>query len=231
MATIREMAAADRPREKLLQHGAEYLTDTELVAILLRSGTAGRSVLEMAREVHETLFAAEIGGYGNVHWRDLTEIKGIGRDKAATLCAAVEFGKRLTRRQITSQQPNFGNAQTVADYFMQRLRFLDHEELHVCYLNIKNRLLHEQRLSHGGMSSSIADPRLIMREALRWRATALILVHNHPSGDPTPSPEDVELTRCLVRAGEILDVQVLDHIVIGDGVFASLHREGLMTGR
>lgn len=231
MVMIREMAESERPREKLLRYGAEHLTDTELVAILLRSGTAGRSVLEMAREVHETLFAAEIGGYGNAHWRDLTEIKGIGRDKAATLCAAVEFGKRLTQRQLVGSQPNFGSAQVVADYFMQRLRFLDHEELHVCYLNIKNRLLHEQCISHGGMSSSIADPRLIMREALRWRATAMILVHNHPSGDPAPSPEDVELTRRLVQAGEILEIRVLDHIVIGDGIFASLHREGLLTGR
>lgn len=225
---LRELTEEERPREKLEKFGPEHLTEVELIAILLRTGRTGRSALDLAREMHEILFRQKLDTYGRLQWKDFTEIKGIGKAKAITLTAAIELGRRVLMQQAKRTGANFNNPERVANYFFPRLQQLECEKLFCCYLNVKNNLICDVEISHGGISNSIADVRMIMAEALRWRAAAMILVHNHPSGNPDPSEEDVVMTRRIAEAAEIMDVQLLDHIIIGDGIFYSFRRQGLM---
>ena len=228
MARIKDLLQEERPREKLLRTGAETLTDVELIAILLRTGRKGMSVLEIARETHEHLFDGHLERYGRTGWRELTEIAGIGPDKAATLCAAVELGRRLARHRAADTRADFSDPEQIAAYFMPQMQYLPYEEFYCCYLSTKNRLLAAVMKSRGGISSSPADARMIFGDAFSWNAAACILVHNHPSGSPEPSVADIRTTARLVRAGELLDIPILDHVIIGDGVFVSMRRQGLL---
>lgn len=229
MARIADLTAAERPRERLQQWGAEQLSDVDLLAILLRTGRKDHSVLDVAREVYEEVLAQNISQSGMSSWRDFLVVKGVGTDKAVTLSAAIELGRRVAARERSRRdRVNMSKPEAVRDYFMHHLRDKQHEEVHVCFLDTKNGLIRTQLLSQGGMNSSVVDVRLLMKEALRWNAVSMILVHNHPSGNPEPSRDDIALTRRLADAGLIMDIRLLDHVIIGDGEFTSMKRRGLL---
>ncbi len=222
---IRDLPLEERPREKLKALGAGVLSNAELLAILLRSGSRNESAVQMASRI-----LAKVGGLRNLPYlslEDLQENKGIGPDKAVTIKAALELGSRLatTPRQLAESIVTPGQA---ADLFMEELRYKKKEYFKILLLNTKNHVISREEISVGSLSASIVHPREIFNIPLRKSAASIILFHNHPSGDPAPSQQDLEVTRRLVDAGNILGVTVRDHIIIGDGCFFSFREKGLI---
>ncbi len=222
---IRDLPLEERPREKLKALGAGALSNAELLAILLRSGSRSESAVQMASRI-----LARVGSLRNLpdlSLEELQENKGIGPDKAVTIKAALELGSRLatTPRQLAESIVTPGQA---ADLFMEELRYKKKEYFKILLLNTKNHIISKEEISVGSLSASIVHPREIFNIPLRKSAASIILFHNHPSGDPTPSQQDLEVTRRLVDAGNILGVTVRDHIVIGDGCFFSFREKGLI---
>lgn len=223
---IRDMRHEDKPRERFAE-SPKLASMTDLVAILLRTGRQGHSVMEIAQEVVDQLESISgINGFEDLHWRDLTDIKGIGPDKAVTICAAVELGRRLASMHDKRRLPDFSEPQQVANFFMERLRHQTQEHFLVAFVNVKTRLLGYREISVGNLNAAPVDIKEAMKWAIRYKAYGLILLHNHPSGDPEPSANDLDVTRTFAAAAKLLDMQVLDHIVIGDGIFVSLHERG-----
>ncbi|GKV65714.1 MULTISPECIES: RadC family protein [Sporosarcina] len=220
---IRDVHLADRPRERLIREGAGSLSNQELLAILLRTGTRSESVLVLANRVLSTvdrlqdLIGMTVG--------EMTEIKGIGEAKAVHILAAAELGKRLYR---TSPQDRYKirSPEDAANYLMTDMSSLNQEHFVVLFLNVKNEVLHKQTIFIGSLNSSIVHPREVFREAFKRSAASMIISHNHPSGDTTPSREDIEVTKRLMEAGSIMGIDVLDHIIIGDQKFISLKDKG-----
>lgn len=222
---VREIPLEDRPRERMLFHGAESLSNAELLAILLRTGLRGWSAVDLADQILK-----RFGGARKLVEADLQELidmPGMGLAKAAQLKAAIEFGRRIARMSNESR-PQFLHPSEAAHYMMDRLRFERKEHFVALHLDTKHRLIGEEIVSVGSLNSSIVHPREIFKTALKRSAAAIICLHNHPSGDPTPSYEDVDVTRRLVEAGEILGVEVLDHIVLGENCFVSMREKGWM---
>ncbi|MDY3974795.1 DNA repair protein RadC [uncultured Veillonella sp.] len=215
------------PREKFINLGAAGLSTIELIAILLRTGRKGCSVLEMAREVLDSVVD---GAYGlnDVTVERLQQVKGIGRDKAVTICAAVELGRRLGQMRVKHLYEDFSHPKAVATYVMERLRHEREEHFCAAFLNCKNKLIRLDTISIGGLTGSLAEQRSVFRRALEANAASLILIHNHPSGDASPSDEDVRITKIFKEAGDVMGIPVLDHIVIGDGIYVSLCEEALL---
>jgi DNA repair protein RadC len=218
---------SDLPREKLLRMGPGALTESELIAIILRSGTRGRDVLSVAQEL-----VRESGGIGHLAQYSIEELKakggGIGEVKAITLKAAIELGRRLRDAgpDIAGQQ--FNTAKMVFELFHGRMQHLREEHFHAMNLNAKNRLLREVQISKGSVNQSIVHPREAFREAIRDSAVGVIFIHNHPSGDPTPSRDDHLVTKRLVETGNLLGIKVLDHIIIGGNKYYSFRDEGTL---
>lgn len=222
---IRDLPLEERPREKLKALGAGALSNAELLAILLRSGSRNESAVQMASRI-----LARAGGLRSLpdlSLEELQENKGIGPDKAVMIKAALELGSRLatTPRQLAESVVTPGQA---ADLFMEELRYKKKEYFKILLLNTKNHVISREEISVGSLSASIVHPREIFNIPLRKSAASIILFHNHPSGDPTPSQQDLEVTRRLVDAGNILGVTVRDHIIIGDGCFFSFREKGLL---
>ncbi len=222
---IRDLPLEERPREKLRTLGAGALSNAELLAILLRSGSRNESAVQMASRI-----LARVGGLRNLpdlSLEDLQENKGIGPDKAVTIKAALELGSRMatTPRQLAESIVTPGQA---ADLFMEELRYKKKEYFKILLLNTKNHVISREEISVGSLSASIVHPREIFNIPLRKSAASIILFHNHPSGDPTPSQQDLEVTRRLVDAGNLLGLTVRDHIIIGDGCFFSFREKGLI---
>lgn len=224
---VREMNTEQRPREKFLALGADRLETEELLAILLRTGRKGTSVVDLSREVINQL---RDGAYGlhTVTPQHLCHIKGIGADKAVTVCAAIELGRRLMQLKVKHTYRDFSKPSAVAAYAMEKLRHCQEEQFWTAMLNSKNRLISLGRISAGGLTSSLAEQRSVFRQAIEANAAAIILLHNHPSGDPEPSSEDIRITRIFADAGKIMGIPVLDHIIIGDGIYTSLCEQGLL---
>lgn len=224
---VRDLQPYQRPREKCLQVGVERLEVEELLAILLRTGRKGGSVLELAKEL---LQLSDQGAYGLNHLslEDLQQVKGIGVDKAITIAAAIELGRRLRELNVVDTYLDFSHPKAVGTYMMERLRYEREEHFCVALLTVKNRLIRVETISKGGLTSSLAEQRSVFRHAINANAGGVILIHNHPSGDPTESPEDVQVTRVFQKAGEVMGIPVLDHIIIGDGRFVSLCEKRLM---
>lgn len=223
---LREYIRQDKPREKLLSCGPEGLSDHEILAILLRTGIKGKSVLDVSRELIKGLPGENLYYLSETSTTDLCAVRGIGLDKAVTICAAVELGRRIARQRVKQKAPDFSTPQAIAAYVMEDMRFLQQEQFCAVYLSIKNQLIARQTLSIGTIDASLAKARDVFRWALRYNAASVVLLHNHPSGDPEPSREDIAVTRQIVRAGEIMEIPVLDHIIIGDGIFVSLCERG-----
>ncbi len=222
---IRDLPLEERPREKLAALGAGALSNAELLAILLRAGSKNESAVQMA-----TRILTRVGSLRNLpdlSLEELQENKGIGPDKAVTIKAALELGSRLatTPRQLADSITTPAQA---AELFMEELRYKKKEYFKILLLNTKNHVISREEISVGSLSASIVHPREIFNLPLRKSAASIILFHNHPSGDPSPSQQDLEVTRRLVDAGNILGVVVRDHIVIGDGCFFSFREKGLL---
>ncbi len=214
---------ADGPRERLARLGPEALSDAELVALLLRTGGAGQDVLEAADGLLRR--CGGLHGLAAAGLRELAHGPDVGPAKAASVGAALELGRRLAARRLQAGDPVRGPAD-VFQHLHARLRHAPSERFLALLLDGRHRLLREAPISQGTLTASLVHPREVFRPALREGAAALVLVHNHPSGDPRPSPEDREVTRRLVRAGRLLGVPVLDHVVIAERGFASLREEG-----
>jgi len=222
---IQDLAIDDRPRERLAAVGAAALSHAELLAILLRVGTKGENAVRLAERL-----LAQWGGLPGLHrmsHADLCQMKGIGQAKAAQLMAAIELGRRIAVSS-PDERPAISSPADAANLLMYQMSALEQEYLYVILLDTRNRVLGKPlEVYHGSLNTSLIRPGEIFREAVKANAAGLIVAHNHPSGDPSPSPEDVAVTRTLVEAGKLLDVEVLDHLVIGRQRFVSLKERGL----
>ena len=222
--TIKEMPSEDRPRERLERYGAAALNNAELVAIILRTGHKDENVLQLATRL---LSAYEgLAGLAQAPFSDLTAFKGVGRVKAIELQAAFALARRLLSA-APAERPQVKSPADAANLVMHEMGILEQEELRTVLLDTKNHVLKVHGVYKGSLNTAVVRVCELFREAVRLNAAALILVHNHPSGDPTPSPEDVQVTRQVVEAGKLLDINVLDHLVIGQQRWVSLKERGL----
>ena len=222
---IREMRAEERPRERMQHHGPGALSHAELLAILLRTGTKDESSVHLAQRILN-----ESGGLRRLaesEWEELTRIRGIGPAKALQLQAAIELGRRVARSRLPDTV-KITCPQDAANLLMEELRHLKEEHFVCLFLDTKNQVIGRQTLSIGSLNASIVHPREVYRAAIRRSSASILCAHNHPSGDPTPSPEDIALTRRLSEAGELLGVELLDHLVIGDNRYTSLKETGCL---
>ncbi|MCC2670260.1 MAG: repair protein RadC [Armatimonadetes bacterium] len=222
---IQDMLPDDRPRERLERSGPESLTTPELLAILFRTGTAKRNAVQLA----EALFR-ELGGLSGLAVSTLEElscVNGVGRVKAIEVKAAIELGKRLSATN-EDVKPVIRSPDDVAKLMMADLRYETREHLYALVLDARNQVRHRRLVSTGTLTESLVHPREVFREAIRFSAASLVLVHNHPSGDPDPSPADISTTKRLSEAGKLLGIDLLDHVIIGDGKWLSLKQRGLM---
>ena len=209
---IKDLPSHERPRERLLAGGADALSNAELVAILLRTGRQGQSVLQIAQQL-----LAQHGSLDQLSkatWQDLCKFKGIGRDKAATLAAAFKLAARMAQ-EIRREMPLLDTPERIADLLREDNRAREVEHFQVALLNTRRRLIRIENLSQGTLDTILVHPREVFRAAIAAGAAAIVLVHNHPSGDPTPSESDIKVTRDLIRAGQLLKIDVLDHVILG----------------
>lgn len=216
-------ASSDHPRERLLACGPGALRSDELIAVILQTGSRKIPVLELASRV----LTAVDGVYGllDAAVEELVAIDGIGVARALQLAAAVELGRRIVQKP-TEKKTQIRSADDAAGYFMDRMRYLKKEHFVILHLDTKHCVIGEETVSVGSLDASIVHPREIFKSAVKRSASAILCVHNHPSGDPTPSPEDISVTKRLVQAGKLLGIDVIDHIVVGDGRYVSLHAAG-----
>ncbi len=224
--SIKNWALDDRPREKLITKGRESLSDSELLAILINTGSGKRSAVDLAKETLQK-GKNNLDELGKLSIKDLTEIPGIGEAKAITIIAALELGRRrqatfpLNKKQVHSSKE-------LADYLQSKLKDYSHEVFAVVFLNRANKINHFEILSTGGISHTIVDPRIIFKRALEVKATSIILCHNHPSGNLKPSRQDEELTAKLKNAGDLIDIKVVDHLIVSDEGYYSFADEGFL---
>ena len=222
--TIRDYPEGERPRERLQHYGAAALSNAELVAILLRVGSPGENVVALSTRVLKEF--GGLPGLAKASFRDLTGLKGISTAKAAQLKAALELGRRLLLSS-PNVRPQITSPADAANLVMLDMGSREQENLCTILLDTKNRVLSTPTIYVGNVNSSIIRVAEVFREAVRENATAIIVAHNHPSGDPTPSPEDVQVTRSIIEAGSLLGIEVLDHLVIGHQRYTSLKELGL----
>ena len=224
--SIRQWAKDDRPREKLRSKGAENLSDSELLAILIHNGTREKSAVDLAKEVLQ-LGKNSLNGLGKLSVKDLTKVKGIGDAKAITIAAALEIGRR--RQAVLSlDKPVVKYSRDIAEYLQALLKDHHHEVFVVVFLNRANRINHYEVISEGGITGTVADPRIILRKALEEDAVSIILCHNHPSGNLLPSRADEELTHKIKEASKYFDIKVLDHIIVSEDGYYSFADEGIL---
>jgi len=213
------------PRERLFQHGPERLSNAEILAILLRTGSKGENVLDLAERILAE--CQGLSGLARLTVHELARFHGLGKAKAAEVKAALELGRRAASTDPASR-PVVNSPQDVAHLVMEEMRHLDREHFRVMSLTTKNHVLGIDQISVGSLNSSLVHPRECFKEAIRRNANAIILLHNHPSGDPSPSREDVEVTKRLMAGGDILGIQVLDHVIIGDNRYISIKERGIL---
>lgn len=225
---IKEWPQDERPREKMLKQGATVLTDAELLALILRSGdpTTGQSAIDLGRKLIGH-FGSNLRELGSAEITEITAIKGMGLAKAAGVKAAFTLAARFQARKLESFD-RFTSPQQVFDYFHHEFRDSRKEYFLTLLLDGKNRIIRRVQISEGSLNQSIVHPREVFSPAVKESAAALILVHNHPTGDPAPSGEDMAVTRRLREAGDIMGIRVLDHIIVGDGEYVSFVERGLL---
>lgn len=222
---IRDVHEADRPRERLIRQGAKSLSNQELIAILLRTGTKQESVLHLANRV--LTYFEQLHELKTATIEEMTAVKGIGEAKGVQLLAAIELGRRLAQQQ-TDGKFTVRSPKDAATYLMADMTSLKQENFVALFMNVKNQVIHKQTIFIGSLNASIVHPREIFREAVKRSAASIICAHNHPSGNPAPSPEDIEVTKRLQQAGHIMGIELLDHVIIGDHQFISLKEKGYM---
>ena len=224
---VREMPIGEKPQERIAELGGTYLSNSELLAVLLGADSKDVSAMDMAGEILNRCGDAHLEGLADLSLAELMSIKGIGRDKATKILAAVELSRRLSRTA--------GKAKTIiscpddaAEYAMSRLMNEQREHFAVILVNVKNHIISMPIISIGSLTASVVHPREVFKAAIKHTAAAMILVHNHPSGDPEPSREDIATTKRLVEVGKLMDIPVLDHIIIGRNRYASLKEKGVI---
>lgn len=224
--SIKSWAIDDRPREKLLTKGKESLSDSELLAILINSGSGRDSAVDVAKKILR-LSDDNLDELGKVSIKEMMSVKGIGEARAITLVAALELGRRR-QGSLTLNKTKVRSSKELAEYLKSSLKDYSYEVLAVVFLNSASKVKHFEVLSKGGITHTIVDPRIIFLKALEVQATSIVLCHNHPSGNLKPSRADEELTARLKSAGMLLDIRVVDHLIVGDEGYYSFADEGLM---
>lgn len=222
---IRDYPKEERPRERFLQDGPQSLSNQELFALLLRTGSREESVLQLSGRLINSFKGLRLLKEASVE--ELTVVKGIGEAKAIQILASVELGRRINnlndQDRYVIRSPEDG-----ANYCMEEMRFLSQEHFVCLYLNTKNQVLQKTTVFIGSLNASIVHPREVFKEAFKRSAASIICLHNHPSGDPSPSREDIEVTKRLVECGKIIGIEVLDHIIIGEHKYVSLKEKGYL---
>jgi DNA repair protein RadC len=209
---IKDLPRQERPRERLLAHGADTLKTSELLAILLRTGSKGISAVDMGERLIQQFGTLE--RLARAPLAELQKVKGIGRDKAVALKSAFTLAQRLAR-EVHQEAPLMDSPDFVANLLREETRLYEVETFHVLLLNTRRRLIRVEKISQGGLDMVLAHPREVFKSAIMANAACVVLVHNHPSGDPTPSEADIRVTRDLIRAGQLLKIEVLDHVILG----------------
>jgi len=224
--SIKEWSLEERPREKLIHKGPAALTDAELLAILINSGTKKHSALDLARLILSHVDHS-LNGLGRLSLKELQMTRGIGEARAVTLLAALELGRRRQRADSVTR-PTITSMEDAAEILIPLLNDLNHESFCVLYLNQANKLLRHEIVSQGGITGTVADIRLILKNALLYNSNQLIVGHNHPSGNLRPSEADKALTIKLSQAAQLMDIRLLDHLIIAAGRYLSLNEEGVL---
>lgn len=222
---IMDLPKNERPREKLLRYGTESLTNSELLAVILRTGTKKENILDLCSKLIK--LKGGINGLLNMSIEDITNIKGIGTAKGAQILAVVELSKRF-KTYKSGNEYKISSPKEAASYVMESMRYMKQECLRVIMLNTKNVVIFQKDVSIGSLNSSIVHPREVYCEAIRKSCASIIICHNHPSGDPTPSEEDINVTNRLKECGRLLGIELIDHIIIGNGRYTSLKEKGIL---
>jgi DNA repair protein RadC len=222
--SIKDWAADDRPREKLLLKGVGSLSDAELLAILIGSGTRKISAVELSRQVL-ALSNNNLSELGKQSLADFMKIKGIGEAKAITIISAIELGRRRSQTD-TTEKSLISSSKDVFNYFQPILSDLAHEEFWALYLNRANKIIDKYKISQGGVSGTVIDIRLILKRAIELLASSLVICHNHPSGNRAPSENDIAITEKLKQAAAQMDIKLVDHLIIADNAYYSFCDEG-----
>jgi len=221
---IMDLAVSERPRERLARLGPQALTNAELIAILLRVGIEGENAVQVSQRL-----LLKFGGIRGLHRASFPEVeqqRGVGKAKVAAIKAAIELGRRLTL-EAPEERPSVSSPGDAADLVMFEMQALEKEHLRVILLDTRNHVMEINEVYQGSLNASVVRVGEVFTPAVRRNAASILVVHNHPSGDPSPSPEDISITRALVQAGKLLEIEVLDHIIIGQGKYVSLKERGL----
>lgn len=226
--TMKMLPASERPYEKAAECGVESLSDAELLSVILRTGARKASARDLAEEILKMGDPPGLSGLLHHTLPDYQEIRGIGRVKAIQLASVGELSKRIWKAARASESLSFCHPAVIADYYMEEMRHMEQEHVKLLILNTKNVLLRDVDISKGTVNASLATPREVFIEALRYRGAAIILLHNHPSGDASPSEEDCLFTRRVAEAGKLMGIPLLDHIIIGDTSYVSLKERGIL---
>jgi DNA repair protein RadC len=223
---IKEMIESERPREKMIQFGVGNLSNAELLAILIRTGTKEASAIELAQRI----LSCDPTG---IHYltsctvEELSQIKGIGSAKACQLIAAIELGKRIAASKETTR-PCIKTPSDIVNIYMEEMRYYKKEYFKIVLLNTKNEIISSENVSIGSLNASLVHPREVFITAIKKSAASLVLLHNHPSGNPQPSKEDISITKRLSEAGKIIGIDIIDHIIIGNGSYISLKEQSIL---
>jgi DNA repair protein RadC len=223
---ITDWAVEDRPREKLINKGTSTLSDAELLAILISSGTKDKSAVDLGRELL-ALANNNLNSLGKLSISELKKLHGIGSARAVTIAAALELGRRRKLAELP-EVPQIKCSKDVADIFQPLLSDISHEEFWILFLNRSNRVIGRMKLSQGGVSGTVTDVRIVMKKAIEYLASGIIVCHNHPSGNLNPSESDTKITQKIKDAGNIMDIQLLDHLIISDKDYYSFADNGLI---
>lgn len=227
--TMKDIPQEERPYEKCLHGGAKVLSDAELLSVIIRTGSREDSSLALAQKILALNYPKEgILGLLHLSLPELTELKGIGMVKASQMICIGELSKRIWKSAAAEETVSFLNPADIVNYYVEDLRHMEQEQLHIMLLNTKGVLIRELLVSQGTVNSTVASPREMFIEALRYHAVNVIMVHNHPSGDPSPSQDDVRLTDRVKAAGNLIGIQLIDHIIIGDGSYVSFKERGIL---
>lgn len=223
---ITEWAVEDRPREKLIRKGTSSLSDAELLAILISSGTKDKSAVDLGRELLG-IANNNLNTLGKLTISDLRKLNGIGVARAVTIAAALELGRRRKLSEV-EYIPQIRSSKDVSDIFQPILSDLVHEEFWILFLNRSNKVINKMKISQGGISGTVTDVRMIMKNAIECLASGIIVCHNHPSGNLNPSESDSKITQKIKEAGNLMDIQLLDHLIISDKEYYSFADNGLL---
>ena len=227
--TMKDIPSDERPYEKCLKEGAQSLSDAELLSIIIRTGSKGENSLILAQKILALNYPKKgILGLLHLSMQELMQVKGIGTVKGAQLLCIGELSKRIWKRTAQLEASTFHNPLDIVNYYVEDMRHREQELVYVMLLNTKGVLIRDIMISQGTVNVSVVSPREIFIEAVKHHAVSLVMIHNHPSGDPAPSREDIKLTKRVKEAGELLGIRLLDHIIIGDNCYISLKERGIL---